>query len=91
MLKDALSSLISNQSKQQQCKLGKILCSLDPEESQLLVDALKSNISTMSLIRTLKSEGINLSREYLGEKRNCFKNNEESKTCCMKEGAQNDK
>lgn len=91
MLKDALSSLITNQSKQQQCKLGKLICSLDDEESELLIGALKSEVSTMSLIRTLKSEGINLSREYLGEKRNCFKNSEDSKTCCIAERLQNDK
>jgi hypothetical protein len=85
MLKDALNSLIKNQSKQQQCKLGKLLCDLDREESQLLIDTFRSSVSTMEIVRTLKSEGLSFSREFLGAKRNCFTDPEQAKTCCISE------
>lgn len=85
MLKDALNSLKATQGKQQLCKLGKLVLDLDDEESQLLVDILRSDVSTMNLVRTLKSEGISLSREFLGEKRNCFKDDDEARTCCIAE------
>lgn len=85
MLKDALNSLKATQGKQQLCKLGKLVIDLEDEESQLLVDILRSDVSTMNLVRTLKSEGISLSREFLGEKRNCFKDDDEARTCCIAE------
>ncbi len=85
MLKDALNSLKATQGKQQLCKLGKLVLDLEDEESQLLVDILRSDVSTMNLVRTLKSEGISLSREFLGEKRNCFKDDDEARTCCIAE------
>lgn len=85
MLKDALNSLKATQGKQQLCKLGRLVIDLEDEESQLLVDILRSDVSTMNLVRTLKSEGISLSREFLGEKRNCFKDDDEARTCCIAE------
>jgi hypothetical protein len=85
MLKDALNSLKATQGKQQLCKLGKLVLDLEDEESQLLIDILRSDVSTMNLVRTLKSEGISLSREFLGEKRNCFKDEDEARTCCIAE------
>lgn len=85
MLKDALNSLKATQGKQQLCKLGKLVLDLEDEESRLLVDILRSDVSTMNLVRTLKSEGISLSREFLGEKRNCFKDEDEARTCCIAE------
>lgn len=85
MLKDALNSLKATQGKQQLCKLGRLVLDLEDEESQLLIDILRSDVSTMNLVRTLKSEGISLSREFLGEKRNCFKDDDEARTCCIAE------
>lgn len=85
MLKDALNSLKATQGKQQLCKLGRLVLDLEEEESQLLIDILRSDVSTMNLVRTLKSEGISLSREFLGEKRNCFKDDDEARTCCIAE------
>ena len=85
MLKDALNSLKATQGKQQLCKLGKLVLDLEDEESRLLVDILRSDVSTMNLVRTLKSEGISLSREFLGEKRKCFKDEDEARTCCIAE------
>lgn len=85
MLKDALNSLKATQGKQQLCKLGRLVIDLEDEESQLLIDILRSDVSTMNLVRTLKSEGISLSREFLGEKRNCFKDDDEARTCCIAE------
>jgi hypothetical protein len=86
MLKDALNSLKATQGKQQLCKLGRLVIDLEDDESQLLIDILRSDVSTMNLVRTLKSEGISLSREFLGEKRNCFKDDDEARTCCIKTG-----
>jgi hypothetical protein len=85
MLKDALNSLKATQGKQQLCKLGRLVTDLEDDESQLLIDILRSDVSTMNLVRTLKSEGISLSREFLGEKRNCFKDDDEARTCCIAE------
>ena len=85
MLKDALNSLKATQGKQQLCKLGRLVIDLEDEESQLFIDILRSDVSTMNLVRTLKSEGISLSREFLGEKRNCFKDDDEARTCCIAE------
>ena len=65
MLKDALNSLKATQGKQQLCKLGRLVIDLEDEESQLLIDILRSDVSTMNLVRTLKSEGISLSRDFL--------------------------
>jgi hypothetical protein len=82
MLRDSLQKLIDNPVRDRDCKLGNIIKSLDEETSAILVGALKSDASTMGLVRVLKDEGIHLSREYLGEKRNtCFKGG--SQNCCL--------
>lgn len=83
MLRDALRQLIEDPSgKSKDCKLGKIIASQDKETIEIFLEALKSEASTMSLVRALKSEGISLSREYLGEKRSrCFK--EGNPNCCL--------
>lgn len=85
MLKDALQQLLKDpEGKSRECKLGKIIASQDEETAVLLVEALAGEASTMGLVRTLGAEGINLSREYLGEKRaTCFKNPESAKNCCL--------
>lgn len=85
MLKDSLQKLIDSHGRERDCKLGNIIKSLDDETAVMLVEALKSEASTMGLVRALKDEGIHLSREYLGEKRNtCFKAG--SPSCCLAAG-----
>ena len=85
MLKDALQQLLKDpEGKAKECKLGKIIASQDSDTAELLIEALAGEASTMGLVRTLGAEGINLSREYLGEKRaTCFKNPESAKNCCL--------
>jgi len=76
MLKDALSNLIekAESGRPKECKICKIVNEQDAETAELIVKTFQSNASTMSIVRALNSEGINLSREYLGEKRKvCFK------------------
>lgn len=85
MLRDSLQKLIESPGRERDCKIGNIIKSLDEETAIVLVEALKSNASTMGLVRALKDEGIHLSREYLGEKRNsCFKS--DSSSCCLAKG-----
>lgn len=82
MLKDSLQKLIDNPGRERDCKLGNIINSLDKDTATILVDALKSDASTMGIVRALKDEGLPVSREYLGEKRNtCFKAG--SPSCCL--------
>ena len=82
MLKDSLQKLIDNPGRERDCKLGNIIKSLDKDTATILVDALKSDASTMGIVRALKDEGLPVSREYLGEKRNtCFKAG--SPSCCL--------
>ncbi len=85
MLKDTLNELIAKPDNTfENCKLGSVINNQDKETQKVLVDALSGDISTMSLIRALKAEGIKLSREYLGAKRtSCFKNENGSNSCCM--------
>jgi len=94
MLKDALGKLLEIQSSKQDCKLGRIIGSLDPDTAEALMEVLKSDITTMSLVRTLNGEGISIGREFLAEKRNtCFKDPEAAKSCCISKrlGAKNGK
>lgn len=87
MLRDSLQKLIDNPGREKECKLGNIIRSLDSETAIILVEALKSDASTMGLVRALKDEGLPVSREYLGEKRNtCFKNG--SSGCCLAQGVE---
>lgn len=84
MLRDALRQLIDDPSgRAKDCKLGKIISSQDEETAEIFIEALKSSASTMGLVRALKSEGIAISREYLGEKRaRCFKEPGNA-NCCL--------
>ena len=94
MLKDALGKLLETQNSRQDCKLGRIVSGLDGDTADALLQVLKSDITTMSLVRTLNSEGISIGREFLGEKRNtCLKDPEAAKTCCLRNqiGAKNGK
>jgi hypothetical protein len=96
MLKDSLKQLIKDpDGKSRDCKLGKIILSQDEETAEVMIEALLSNASTMGIVRALGAEGINLSREYLGEKRaTCFKNPEAAEKCCLNkktESSKNDK
>ncbi len=76
MLKDALSNLIekAESGRPKECKICKIVNEQDSETAEIIIKTFQSDASTMSIVRALNSEGINLSREYLGEKRKvCFK------------------
>lgn len=87
MLRDSLQKLIENPGREKECKIGNIIRSLDSDTAVVLVEALRSDASTMGIVRALKDEGISLSREYLGEKRNtCFKNS--SGMCCLSKGVE---
>ena len=90
MLRDSLQNLINNPGRKWDCKLGGIINSLDEETAETLVQALCSNTSTMGLVRALKDDGIPISREYLGEKRNtCFKGG--SSNCCLQQSDSKEK
>ncbi len=87
MLRDSLQKLIDNPGRERECKLGNIIKSLDDETAIILVNALRSDASTMGLVRALKDEGLPVSREYLGEKRNtCFRGG--SQSCCLSVGVE---
>lgn len=87
MLKDSLQKLIESPTRERDCKIGNIIKSLDDETAILLVEALKSDASTMAIVRAMKDEGVPVSREYLGEKRNtCFKAG--SPNCCLASGVE---
>jgi hypothetical protein len=92
MLRDSLQKLMNNpHGSGRECKIGNIINSLDKETAKILIDALKSDASTMGLVRALKDEGLPVSREYLGEKRNeCFKGEGNSK-CCLQQISQEGK
>jgi hypothetical protein len=89
MLKDSLKQLIANpDGNARECKLGRIIQSQDAETAEVMIEALASGASTMGLVRALSAEGINLSREYLGEKRaTCFKNPDSAEKCCLNKAA----
>lgn len=77
MLKNVLSELLekADSGTTKECKICRIVGSQDPDTAEIIIKTFQSNASTMSIVRALNSEGINLSREYLGEKRKvCFKN-----------------
>jgi hypothetical protein len=83
MLRDALVNLMKNDSGGK-CKLGRLIADLDRETSDLLLKALKSDIGTSPICRTLNNEGIKISREYLGQqRRQCFVSPEGAKRCCL--------
>lgn len=91
MLKDSLRGLLENQGQQQECKLGKFIKSLDEESAEVLIEALGGGVSTMDLVRVLSSEGFPLSREFLARKRQCFKDPQAAKTCCLNKSVEGDK
>lgn len=85
MLRESLQHLIENPTGEpKECKLGKIIKSQDKETAQILIDVLGSQeVTTAGLIKALKTEGISLSREFLGEKRSqCFKG-QDNPNCCL--------
>jgi hypothetical protein len=89
MLKDSLEELIKTQknSKLRSCKIGKIICNHDNETQRLLIKTLQDEeVRTISIVRLLKSEGLPVSREFLGAKRNeCFTVEEIPRECCISE------
>lgn len=85
MLRDALTDLMKNSSSDK-CKLGKVISDLDSETAEILRAALRSDLATTVLCRTLNNEGIKISREFLGQqRRQCFLSPEGAHRCCMNE------
>ncbi len=83
MLRDALVNLMKNDSGGK-CKLGRLISDLDSETAELFTKALKSDIGTSAICRTLNNEGIKISREYLGQQRSkCFTSPEGPNHCCL--------
>lgn len=80
MLKDNLLKIATEQSTKT-CKLGNIYKSLDKETKNALVEALRSEATTMDICRALNADGIRIGREFLGSKRVCFKTG--APTCCL--------
>lgn len=87
MLKDALNDLVakSNPGCRPDCKLGRIIFEQDEKTQAILIQTLsEDSVSTIDLVRLLKSEGFPVSREFLGEKRNyCFKPETTPNNCCI--------
>lgn len=83
VLKDILKE-VAKGSSTKLCKLGEIYTGMDKETREALDMALKSEATTMDICRALKTEGIQIGREFLGAKRRCFKDNDP--TCCLKTG-----
>ena len=84
MLKDALQELLKNPDGTNRCKVGRIVCDLDEETAKIFISALRSNdVQTTALVKTLMSDGIKISREFLGHKRQCFRDPEVAKNCCV--------
>ncbi len=63
------------------CKFGSIYKSLPEEERKLLGQVLCSGATTMDITRALNVDGIKIRREFVGEKRKCFLNNDIP--CCL--------
>ncbi|MFM9026821.1 MAG: hypothetical protein ACKOQ6_02355 [Bacteroidota bacterium] len=89
MLKESLQDLIKNQRnpRSRDCKVGKIICSQDEETQELLIQTLRGDeMPTTSIVRLLKSEGLPVSREFLGAKRSeCFRAEMVPSDCCIAE------
>jgi hypothetical protein len=80
MLKDILKSMAEG-GNPKFCKLGEIYRSMDKETQEAFSLVLRSDATTMDICRALKSDGIQIGREFLGAKRRCFKTNDP--TCCL--------
>jgi len=83
MLRDALQELLNNPDCRKECKVGRIISDLDDETAKILVSTLRSEVPTVALVKTLSAEGIKISREFLGSRRQCFKDASAAKGCCI--------
>lgn len=83
MLKDALRIAVEKSNAKKVCKISEIMASLDEETKLSFVEAMASNAKTTDLTRALNANGIQIGREFLGQKRECFKDT--SKDCCMRQ------
>lgn len=81
-LKDSLQDLITSTEYGKYCKFGSIYMGMDPDTQELLSAALKSSASTMDITKALNSDGIQVRREHVGEKRMCFTGKNEN--CCLR-------
>jgi hypothetical protein len=64
------------------CKFGNIYISLEQETREAFECAMTSGATTMDITRALNEDGIKVRREYVAEKRKCFR--EENLECCLK-------
>jgi hypothetical protein len=81
-LKDTLTELARTPAiNESVCKFGNFYLSLDGETREVLVVALRSGASTMDITRALVADGFKIRREFLGEKRKCFK--DPNVQCCL--------
>lgn len=65
------------------CKVGRIYRNMDKETSEAFVGVMQGAASTMDITRALNAEGIKVRRELVGEKRACFRG--DNQNCCLKE------
>lgn len=89
MLKDSLSNLLDSTNKSKECKMGKLIKSLDKETATVFKEAMSGDTSTMDLMKALRSEGHSFCREFLANKRNCFKDINSLNSCCVSETIKN--
>jgi alkylhydroperoxidase/carboxymuconolactone decarboxylase family protein YurZ len=85
-LKDSLQQLISDVEYQKYCKFGSIYMSLDQETRELLAVALRGDAPTLQITKALNSDGIDVRREHVGEKRACFTS--DNPNCCLRKNNQ---
>jgi hypothetical protein len=80
-LKDTLLSLASKPDGLGYCKFGAIFINQDKELQDALTEVLRSGASTLDITRALNNDGISIRREFVGEKRRCFK--DPNIICCL--------
>ena len=83
MLKDALRIAVENSNKKKVCKISEIFASFDKETQTSFIEAMASNAKTTDITRALNTNGITIGRDFVGQKRECFK--DPSKECCMRQ------
>lgn len=64
------------------CPLGRIIRKLDEETRQALVEALRSEATTMDIAKALKSEGLAIARQNISKKRECFTSPSDKNCLC---------
>jgi hypothetical protein len=85
MLKDKLIAVSNDENNRTLCSLGQSMTSMDKETLTAFVKAMKSNASSIQIMKILKEEGLgSFSMTHLRDKRRqCFMEN--SECFCIKE------